>query len=243
MNKEYIENILNCSIGTILRIGKIMLGAFIVMVLLAVIYKVFAFDRANVNSEAVISDNAYYGTGRVATGGDHYKFGGSMIMKSTPKKDQLGNFELPAINLEPSGNWDFYNGGFEFVSKKELIESLKALSKEGLERGRYAFRLAVESMQTIVPTVSGVMTKLRHLQNWTNKTSANDVPSYALLNSPGVIKAGDDDLKELEPATNKDAGAVDYSRIDWNSIPPLSDGNDGCFDADIDAAINSGGVR
>jgi conjugative transfer pilus assembly protein TraH len=104
------------------------------------------------------------GAYRSQSGG--YYGGGSFVMRSPSHQVSLGHMQMPGIATNAC-DVSLVSGGFSFISKADLVNSLKGIATGALT---YGFLLA---MQTMVPAVSGVMKGLRHLQNWANKASAD----------------------------------------------------------------------
>jgi hypothetical protein len=146
VNKEYIEKILNCSIRTILRVGKIMLGVVIVMTMLAVIYKVFAIDRVDVNSESV-SKKEICGLNQNDTSADvngdvEYH---DIFMRG--RKENLRCIKFSEIKVNP-GQINLISGSFRSWTMPSMRDVKSTV---------YAFIAEMRSVMGVKPTIGKLM--------------------------------------------------------------------------------------
>lgn len=82
-----------------------------------------------------------------------YYSGGGIAIRNRSKNVQLMNLQLPKLNAG-CGGINLFNGGFSFISSKELVSTLKAI---GANAVTYGFKLA---MQTMAPSVNNTITDL-----------------------------------------------------------------------------------
>ena len=82
-----------------------------------------------------------------------YYSGGGIAIKNRSRNFQPVNLQMPSISAG-CGGISLFNGGFSFVSRKELIDALKAI---GANAVGYTFKLA---MQTMAPSVDNTITHL-----------------------------------------------------------------------------------
>ena len=89
----------------------------------------------------------------------YYTGGGGMVVRSPIKNAQLMSIQVPKMPSAGCGGIDIYTGGFSFISDKQLIETLQAVSSNAMG---FAFMLGLESVS---PSASNTM---RQLQSWAN---------------------------------------------------------------------------
>ena len=85
-----------------------------------------------------------------------YYSGGGIAIRNRSRNFQPANLQMPSMSAG-CGGISLFNGGFSFVSREELIGTLKAI---GANAVGYTFKLA---MQTMAPSVDNTIT------HWFNK--------------------------------------------------------------------------
>lgn len=85
-----------------------------------------------------------------------YYSGGGIAIRNKSRDIDLVDLQMPSMSAG-CGGISLFNGGFSFVSRKELIEALKTI---GANAVGYTFKLA---MQTMAPSVDNTIT------HWFNK--------------------------------------------------------------------------
>lgn len=95
-----------------------------------------------------------------------YYSGGGIAIRNRSKNVNLGNLQLPRIDAG-CGGINIFNGGFSFISSKELVDVLK---KVGANAVSYGFNLA---MKTMAPAVHDTISELYNKASEINRSNIN----------------------------------------------------------------------
>jgi len=98
----------------------------------------------------------------------YYTGGGGVVVRSPVKNAQLVGVHLPNLPNAGCGGIDIYTGGFSFISKDQLVDTLKAVSSNA---AGYAFMLGIESVSPMAANVT------RQLQSWANTVNGIGINS------------------------------------------------------------------
>jgi conjugative transfer pilus assembly protein TraH len=89
----------------------------------------------------------------------YYTGGGGVVVRSPIKSVKFVNATFPKIPQAGCGGIDIYTGGFSFITGKQLVDTMQAISSNS---AGFAFMLGIE---TVSPSISNQM---RQLQSWAN---------------------------------------------------------------------------
>lgn len=95
-----------------------------------------------------------------------YYSGGGIAIRNQSKNAKLVNLQLPQIEAG-CGGINIFNGGFSFISSKELVDVLK---KVGANAVSYGFNLA---MKTMAPAVYDTISELYNKASEINRANIN----------------------------------------------------------------------
>jgi len=93
--------------------------------------------------------------------------GGSASLRNRVVDTKLAHVSLPSVNAG-CGGIDIYSGGFSFISKDELVNTLKSIGSNALG---YSFLLALE---TVSPQIAN---NVKQLQTWANTINSVGINS------------------------------------------------------------------
>lgn len=143
----------------------------------------------------------------------YYTGGGGMVVRSPVKSTQLMNIQLPQIDAG-CGGIDIYTGGFSFINKQQLVETLQTVASNS---AGFAFMLGLESVS---PSIANTM---RQLQSWANTMNgiginscevgaalvgsvwpANDIASQHICRAAGPKLNHMDFLESRHHCSNRD---------------------------------------
>ena len=97
----------------------------------------------------------------------YYSGGGGMVVSSPVKSTQFASIHLPKMQAG-CGGIDIYTGGMSFVSGKQLVETLQAISSNA---AGFAFMLGLESVSPMITN------NIRQLQSWANTVNGIGINS------------------------------------------------------------------
>lgn len=100
--------------------------------------------------------------------------GGSLHVRAPVRNQQLVSMQLPNINVG-CGGIDIQTGGLSYINSREFVNTLKSI---GTGAASYAFMLG---LQTVTPSIEGLLSKLKTAAQWANQLSINSCDAGAAL--------------------------------------------------------------
>ncbi|MGE3556319.1 MAG: conjugal transfer protein TraH [Candidatus Obscuribacterales bacterium] len=96
-----------------------------------------------------------------------YATGGGVTIRGRVHNSQIATVTLPHVDAG-CGGIDIYGGGFSFINKQELVDTLKSIGSSALG---YSFLLGLE---TVSPQVANT---IKQLQSWANTINSMNINS------------------------------------------------------------------